>query len=78
MTQIMNEPDTSKHAAIREAAGVGNPRLVDLMKNSGSFAVLKTLIQFGGHFLGPSGVSAPWLHDRLLDVSGGVSCIHVS
>jgi hypothetical protein len=74
MTQVIDEPDASKHAAIRETAGVGNLKLKDLMKGTGSFAVLKTIIQFrGGHFLGPSGLSANWLHDKLLDVSGGVS-----
>ena len=74
MTQIINEPDTSKHVGIRDKAGVGNPKLKELMKGTGSFAALKTIIQFrGGHFLGSSGLSANWLSDKLLDVSGGVS-----
>jgi hypothetical protein len=73
MTQIMNEPDASKHAAIRETAAAGNAKLGELMKNTGSFAVLKTFIQFHGHFLGPDGLSVNWLNDRLVEVSGGVS-----
>jgi hypothetical protein len=72
LNQLIHEPDENKRKAIRDAAGAGSSKVAQLIKSTGSFAVLKLLMNFGQHIVGPSGLSAAWLHDRLLGVSGGV------
>ena len=76
MNQIMREPDPRKHDAIRTKAGQGNHKVGLVMKSTGSYAVLKTLMPFSNHFLGPSGLTTTWLGERLCGITGGVSVVH--
>jgi hypothetical protein len=71
MNQIINESDKSKRSKIRDGSGSG--KVGTLIKGTGSFVVLNHLMRFGHHIIGPSGLSASWLYERLLGVSGGVS-----